>query len=129
MDVKIVSSKVLWKKDDDSLKLYEVGFECQGKIYTAKTWSKTLGDGEGKTFDVEKEMRPNKREPDKMDTFIKQVKSGKFAYSAGRQELDKKLASLVCAKDLAIARFGKGAELDVGKMLNESDAILKWLNK
>jgi len=130
MNVKINTSKVLWTHpEDNSRKLYEVSFECEGKNYTAKTWSKTIGEGSGNTFDVESEKKPNKQNPNVTDVFIKQINKGGGKFFPVRQDLDKKLASLVCAKDLAIARFGKGADLDVGKMLNEADEVLKWLNK
>jgi len=134
MLIKIISSDKIWEKIDGSLRLYKISFECEGVVYTSngttyyKTWSKTIGEGLGKEFDVESDKRPNKQDANKTDVFIKQIKTGKFG--PGRQDLDKRLASLNCAKDLAIARFNKNGavNLDIGGLLNEADAFLKWLN-
>lgn len=126
MIVKIVNSNEVWRKPDGSLVLYEVDFLFDGKVYRAKTWSKTIGEAVGKEIDVESEK---KEREGKKEIFIKQVKKGK--YSPGRQELDKRIAALQVAAQMEIARFKVMPQhgIEVGKMLNEADKIYQWLNK
>ena len=128
MDVKIVSSKSIWKKPDGSGELFEVDIEFNNKIVKVKTWSKSIADSLGKSLDVE--SYEGKEFKGKKDKFIKQIKKG-GQFSPGRQELDKRLTSLICAKDIVIAEmpFKNNGVFKTAEMLNIADELFKWLNR
>ena len=124
MKVKVVAAQERWKGDKATL--YDVTVEADGKMYIVKTWSKAIGTGIGKEFDVVSEKRKNKQDQD--ENFIKQVGAGAGNNGAWRKGADNSVSTaLNAAAIIQAAMIRQGGKFDAGAMLNMADSFLSWM--
>jgi hypothetical protein len=124
MKVTVVAAQERWKGDKATL--YDVTVQADGKMYIVKTWSKAIGTGIGKEFDVVSEKRKNKQGQD--ESFIKQVGAGSGGNGAWRKSADNSLATaLNCACMIHAAQIRQGIKYSPGDVLIMADNFLTWM--
>lgn len=125
MIVKIVTAELLYKGDNASKYLVTVQTK-EGKPYAVYTWSKAIGEGVGKEFDVQSEKRKDKF-TNKDQNFIKQVGAGSGGNGAWRKSADNSVATaLNCACMIHAAQIRQGIKYSPD-VLVMADNFLTWM--
>lgn len=130
MKIKIEQAKQTWESPDGKRKLYLV-VDDEGNTY--KTFSDAIGNGEGKTFDVETYEKQNNR--GQTETFIKQVskQDGNKGFAKPAQTTKNvsediaRSVALKAAVELASAHIGAAEKVTVEEVLMVANKMCKWL--
>jgi len=125
MIVKVMAAQLLWKGDKAAL--YNVTVQAEnGKAYIVKTWSKAIGEGIGKEFDVVSEKKPAKNGSGD-ESFIKQVGAKGGGNGFYKKQDNSVGICLQCAATIQAAQIRQGGKFDPGALLNMADSLLSWM--